>query len=68
MVLGKPANLDHSRARSSMLAVDAGGGCSDIFPSSIISLLSPCLWKTTRYRLKYCLKGLLNPTNRLTNL
>ena len=23
--------------------------------------LSPSLWETTRYRLKYCLKGLLNP-------
>ena len=35
------------------LAVDAGGGSLDIFPSSIISLLlSPSLWGTTRYRLK----------------
>ena len=44
------------------LAVGAGGGCLDIltviypfFP------LSPSLWETARYRLKYCLKGLLNP-------
>ena len=50
------------------LAVGAGGGCLDIctlicpfFP------LSPSLWETARYRLKYCLKGPLNPkqpTNR----
>ena len=44
------------------LAVSAGGGCLDIiiliypfFP------LSPSLWETARYRLKYCLKGPLNP-------
>ena len=43
------------------LAVGAGGGCLGIFLSSIISLLSPPLWETARYRLKYCLKGLLNP-------
>ena len=29
--------------------------------SSILSSLSPSLWGTTRYRLKYCLKGSLNP-------
>ena len=29
--------------------------------SSILSLLSPSLWETTRYRLKYCLKGSLSP-------
>ena len=50
------------------LAVGAGGGCSDI--SSLIhlfSFLSPSLWETARYRLKYCLKGPLNtkqPTNK----
>ena len=44
------------------LAVGAGGGCLDIF--SLIcpfSTLSPSLWETARYRLKYCLKGPLNP-------
>ena len=40
---GRPANLDYSRARASALAVGAGGGCLDIFISSIISHLSPCL-------------------------
>ena len=45
------------------LVVDAGGGYLDIF-----SLLSPSLWETARYRLKYCFKGPLNPkqpTNQL---
>ena len=44
------------------LAVGAGGGCLDIFPLIyIFSFLSPSLWETARYRLKYCLKGQLNP-------
>ena len=44
------------------LAVGAGGGCLDIF--SLVyrfSFLSPSFWETARYRLKYCLKGPLNP-------
>ena len=51
------------------LVVGAGGGCLDIF--SLIyhfSFLSPSLWETARYRLKYCLKGPLRPkkpTNQL---
>ena len=43
------------------LAVGASGGCLDILLSSILSPLSPSLWETIRYRLKYCLKGSLNP-------
>ena len=51
------------------LAVGAGGGCLDIF--SLVyhfSFLSPSLWQTARYRLKYCLKGPLSPktTNQPT--
>ena len=54
------------------LAVGAAGGCLDIF--SLIyhfSLLSPSLCETARCRLKYCLKGPLNPnqpTNQPTTL
>ena len=45
-----------------VLAVGAGGGCLDIFTLIYpFSPLSPSLWETARYRLKYCLKGLLNP-------
>ena len=44
------------------LAVGAGGGCLDIFTLICpFSPLSPSLWETVRYRLKYCLKGPLNP-------
>ena len=50
------------------LAVGAGGGCLDIFTLIYpFSALSPSLWETARYRLKYCLKGPFNPkqpTNR----
>ena len=47
---------------STVLAVGAGGGCLDIFTLIYpFSPLSPSLWETDRYRLKYCLKGLINP-------
>ena len=50
------------------LAVGAGGGCLDIFTLLYPFFpLSPSLWETARYRLKYCLKGPLNP-NQPTNL
>ena len=51
------------------LTVGAGGGCYGHFYSPLsFSPLSPSLWETARYRLKYCLKGPLNPeqsTNQL---
>ena len=51
------------------LAVGANGGCLDIFALIyLFSPLSPSLWETARYRLKYCLKGPLNskqPTNQI---
>ena len=44
------------------LAAGAGGGCLDIFTLVCPFFpLSPSLWETARYRLKYCLKGPLNP-------
>ena len=44
------------------LAVGAGGFCLEIFTLVYpFSLLSPSLWETVRYRLKYCLKGPFNP-------
>ena len=51
------------------LAVGAGGGCLDIFTLIYPFFpLSPSLWETARYRLKYCLKGPLSPktTNQPT--
>ena len=54
-----------------VLAVGAGGGCLDFFTLVYpFSPLSPFLWETARYRLKCCLKGLLNPeqpTNQPTH-
>ena len=50
------------------LAVGAGGGCLEIFTLIYPFFpLSPSLWETARYRLKYCLKGPLNPkpTNQI---
>ena len=50
------------------LTVGAGGGCLDIFTLIyLFSPLSPSLWETARYRLKYCLKGPLKPKTT-TNL
>ena len=44
------------------LAVGAGGGCLDIFTLIYPFFpLSPALWETARYRLKYYLKGPLKP-------
>ena len=44
------------------LAVGAGGGCLDIFILIYLFFpLSPSLRATARYRLKYCLKGPINP-------
>ena len=49
-------------------ALAVGGGCLDIFTFIYpFSPLSPSLWETARYRLKYCLKGPLNP-KQPTNL
>ena len=51
------------------LAVGVGGGCMDSFTLIYpFFSLSPSLWETARYRLKYCLKGPLNPkpTNQPT--
>ena len=54
------------------LAVGAGGGCVVIFTLIYPFFpLSPSLWERVRYRLKYCLKGPLNPkqpTNQITIL
>ena len=49
------------------LVVGTGGGCLDIFTLICpFPSLSPSLWETARYRLKYCLKGPLSP-NQPTN-
>ena len=68
-VPGRPTILNTVGQGPTALAVGAGGGCLDIFTLTYpFSSLSPSLWETARYRLKYCLKGPLNPkqpTNQL---
>ena len=69
-VLGRPTIWISVGQGPTALAVGAGGGCLDIFTLICpFSPLSPSLWETARYKLKYCLKGPLNPkqpTNQLT--
>ena len=62
-VPGRPTSWDDSRARAYCACSRCGyGGCLDIFSLIyLFSFLSPSLWETARYRLKYCLKGPLNP-------
>ena len=61
-VPGRPTILITVGRGPTALAAGAGGSCLDIFSLIYpISILSPSLWETARYRLKYCLKGPLNP-------
>ena len=61
-VPGRPTILMIVGQGPTVLAVGAGGGCLDIFTLIyLFSPLSPSLWETARYRLKYCLEGPLNP-------
>ena len=66
-VPGRPTILITVGQGPIALAVGAGGGGLDIFTLIYPFFpLSPSLWETARYRLKYCLKGPLNP-NQPTN-
>ena len=59
-VPGRPSIWNTVGQGLTALAVGAGGGCLDIFTLIYpFSPLSPSLWETARYRLKYCLKGRL---------
>ena len=61
-VPGRPTNMDYSRARAYCARSGCGWGCLDIFTLVYhFFFLSPSLWETARYRLKYCLKGPLSP-------
>ena len=61
-VPGRPTILITVGQGPIALAVGVGGGGLDIFTLIYPSFpLSPSLWETARYRLKYCLKGPLNP-------
>ena len=67
-VPGRPTSLDDSRARAYCACNRSGWGF--VWPFfSHLSFLSPSLWEKARYRLKYCLRGRLNPkqpTNHLS--
>ena len=74
MVLGKlpvpgsPTILITVGQGPTVLAVGSGGDCLDIFTLIYpFSPLSPSLSETVRYRLKYCLKGPLNPKQPTNN-
>ena len=59
---GRPTTMDNSRARAYSAYSRCGWGLFGHF--SLVyhfSFLSPSLWETARYRLKYCLKGPLSP-------
>ena len=59
---GRPTILITVGQGSAALPVGAVGVCLDIFTLIYpFTSLSPSLWETARYRLKYCLKGPLNP-------
>ena len=61
-VLGRPTIWITVRQGLTALAVGGGGGCFDIFTLvNPFFPLSPSLWGMARYRLKYYLKGPLNP-------
>ena len=60
-VPGRPTNLDYSTARPIAFAVGTGGLFGHFCLIYHFFFLSPSLWETARYRLKYCLKGPLSP-------
>ena len=55
-VPGRPTIRIIVRQGPTALAVGAGGGCIFSFVYHY-SFLTPSLWETAQYRLKYCLKG-----------
>ena len=59
---GRPTYLDKSRARAYYACSRCGWGLfGHFFFDYNFSFLSPSLWETARYRLKYCFKGPLSP-------
>ena len=60
-VPGRPTNLITVGQGPIALAVGPVGVVWTFLFTSILSPISPSLWETARYRLKYCLKGPLNP-------
>ena len=66
-VLGRPTIWITIGQGPTALVVGAVGVVWTFLLSSVLfSPLSPSLWETARYRLKYCLKGPLNHNNQPT--
>ena len=65
-VPGRPTILITGGQGPIALAVGAGGGDLDIFILICPFSSPPSLWEPARYRLKYCLKGPLNPKQPTT--
>ena len=68
MVLGKTSLLIWIIVGHGPVALAVDAGCLDIVSLVYHFSLAPCLWETTRYRLKYCLKGPLNTKQPTKNL
>ena len=71
MVLGKPPGPGRPKIWMTVgqgpIAFPVEGGCLEICTLLyLFSPLYPSLWKTARYRLKYYLKGPLNPKQPTT--
>ena len=64
-VLGRPTIWMIVGQGPIALAVGAGGSCLNI--CTLLYHLSPSLWETARYRLKYYLKGPLNQKQSKSN-
>ena len=58
-VPGRPTTLDSSRTKAYYACSRCGWRCLEILSPFYLFFFS--LSETARYRLKYCLKGLLNP-------
>ena len=62
LVPGRSTNLDNSRISANCACGKYGWGLFGLFFSRLsFFLFFLSLWETARYRLEYCLKGLLNP-------
>ena len=66
-VPGRPTDVDPGQGTTAF-AVDAGEWFGHFFSRLLLLFLSPSLWETARYRLKYCLKGSLSPKQPTNHL
>ena len=60
-VPGSPTTSENSREKAYCACSRCEWRLFALFVSRLLFLSSSALWETVRYRLKYCLKGPLNP-------